>query len=130
MRRACLFLAFVLVSTFAACDDGGGSDSGPGADGGAGPDAGGSSEQDGAAGPASDGGGDPDADAGPDGGVNGPPARGFSVASKDVVIDPGQEITYCYYFRTPNTDALPIRKWKSTMTRRRARSSQRARSLR
>ena len=48
--------------------------------------------------------------------MNGPPARGFSVTSKDVVIDPGQELTYCYYFRTPNTDALPIRKWKSTMT--------------
>ncbi len=45
-----------------------------------------------------------------------PPARGFTVTSKEVVIQPGQEITYCYYFRTPNTEPLAIHKWSSTMT--------------
>ena len=29
---------------------------------------------------------------------------------------PGQEITYCYYFHTPNTTQLAIQKWSSDMT--------------
>ncbi|MBA3452085.1 MAG: hypothetical protein H0T42_03190 [Deltaproteobacteria bacterium] len=45
-----------------------------------------------------------------------PPARGFQVTSKDVTIMPGEEITYCYYFRTPNTEMMAINKWKSVMT--------------
>ena len=45
-----------------------------------------------------------------------PPARGFQVVSKDITIMPGQEITYCYYFRTPNTETMAINKWKSVMT--------------
>ncbi|MDX2088050.1 MAG: hypothetical protein SFX73_09375 [Kofleriaceae bacterium] len=45
-----------------------------------------------------------------------PPARGFQVVSKDVEILPGQEITYCYYFRTPNTEPMAVNKWKSVMT--------------
>jgi hypothetical protein len=45
-----------------------------------------------------------------------PPARGFQVVSTDITIDPGQEITYCYYFRTPNTEPMAISKWKSVMT--------------
>jgi hypothetical protein len=45
-----------------------------------------------------------------------PPARGFQVASPDVTINPGQEVTYCYYFRTPNTETMVIKKWSSAMT--------------
>jgi hypothetical protein len=62
--------------------------------------------------------------AGPMGGDDGsgsgsdidPPARGFQVVSKEIVIDAGQEITYCYYFRTPNTEPMAIHKWKSLMS--------------
>ncbi|HEU4734310.1 MAG TPA: hypothetical protein VFT22_40740 [Kofleriaceae bacterium] len=50
----------------------------------------------------------------PDG--SGPPARGFEVVSPDVTIMPGQEITYCYYFHTPNTETMVIKKWSSNMT--------------
>ena len=45
-----------------------------------------------------------------------PPARGFQITSADITIMPGQEITYCYYFRTPNTEPMAISKWKSVMT--------------
>ena len=40
----------------------------------------------------------------------------FRVTSKDVVLNPGQEITYCYYFHTPNTEQVVIKKWVSDMT--------------
>jgi hypothetical protein len=46
----------------------------------------------------------------------GPPARGFEVVSPEVTIMPGQEITYCYYFHTPNTEAMVVKKWSSEMT--------------
>ncbi|MDX2091461.1 MAG: hypothetical protein SFX73_26610 [Kofleriaceae bacterium] len=42
--------------------------------------------------------------------------RAFTITSPDVTIDPGDEITYCYYFKTPNTEDVVIRKWASTMT--------------
>ena len=45
-----------------------------------------------------------------------PPARGFQVMSPSVTIMPGQEITYCYYFHTPNTETMVIKKWSSVMT--------------
>lgn len=45
-----------------------------------------------------------------------PPARGFQVTSPEVTIMPGQEITYCYYFHTPNTETMVIKKWSSVMT--------------
>ncbi len=45
-----------------------------------------------------------------------PPARGFQIVSKDVTLQPGEETTYCYYFRTSNTESLAINKWKSVMT--------------
>jgi hypothetical protein len=51
----------------------------------------------------------------PDSGVA-PPSRGFQVASPEVTIMPGQEITYCYYFHTPNTETMVIKKWSSVMT--------------
>ena len=59
----------------------------------------------------------PAVDAAPGGdGALPPPARGFQVKSTDIVIEPGDEITYCYYFRTPNTEAMAINKWTSAMT--------------
>jgi hypothetical protein len=45
-----------------------------------------------------------------------PPDRGFQLVSADIVIEPGQEITYCWYFRTPNTEPMAIKKWQSAMT--------------
>ena len=45
-----------------------------------------------------------------------PPARGFQIVTPDITIEAGQEITYCYYFRTPNTESMAIKKWSSVMT--------------
>lgn len=56
----------------------------------------------------------PDAGADPDAAPD--PGRGFQIVSPDVTIQPGEEITYCYYFRTPNTEDLVIKKWASEMT--------------
>lgn len=39
----------------------------------------------------------------------------FTIRSPDVQIDPGQEIVYCYYFRTPNAEELAIKTWTSTL---------------
>jgi Copper type II ascorbate-dependent monooxygenase, C-terminal domain len=65
---------------------------------------------------ATDGDDSPDASI-PGGGISlDPPARGFQVVSPDVMIMPGQEITYCYYFHTPNTETMVIKKWVSAMT--------------
>ena len=47
-----------------------------------------------------------------------PPARGFQVTTPEVTIMPHQEITYCYYFHTPNTENMVIKKWSSSMTSR------------
>jgi hypothetical protein len=44
------------------------------------------------------------------------PDRGFQVISPDITIPPNTEITYCYYFRTPNTEPMQINRWKSEMT--------------
>jgi hypothetical protein len=62
-----------------------------------------------------DDGGGPDGPGSGDGGIT-PPVRGFQVVSPDVTVMPGQEITYCYYFRTPNTEEVAIKKWVSVMT--------------
>lgn len=60
---------------------------------------------------------DPGGDDGSGSGSNiDPPARGFQIQSTNIDIQPGQEITYCYYFRTPNTEPMAISKWKSVMT--------------
>jgi hypothetical protein len=40
----------------------------------------------------------------------------FTVQSDDITINPGQEITYCWYFHTPNNAAVNIHKFASTMT--------------
>jgi hypothetical protein len=45
---------------------------------------------------------------------NGTPA--FEITSPDVMLASGQEVTYCYYFHTSNTQTVSINKWVSTMT--------------
>lgn len=52
----------------------------------------------------------------PDASVIDPPARGFQVISPEITITAGQEITYCYYFKTPNTEDMVIKKWVSDMS--------------
>lgn len=90
--RHTLGFAFVLVTALAAC----GSDGTGGGGGG--------------------GGGDDDVQ--PDASVVDPPppTRGFQIISPEITINAGQEITYCYYFHTPNTEQMVIKKWSSTMT--------------
>jgi hypothetical protein len=44
----------------------------------------------------------------------GPPA--FEIMSPDVTLQPNQEVTYCYYFHTPNTATVNVNKWVSDMT--------------
>ncbi|MEO5625490.1 MAG: hypothetical protein ABIQ70_05740, partial [Dokdonella sp.] len=41
---------------------------------------------------------------------------GFQVLTPDIVVAPGEEATYCYYFHTPNTGTMGIRRWASTMS--------------
>lgn len=45
-----------------------------------------------------------------------PPARGFQLKSPDIKIPAGKEITYCWYFKVPTTEAYTIKKWSSHMT--------------
>jgi hypothetical protein len=52
---------------------------------------------------------------GPDAAMGGDTAA-FTIQSTDTVIMPGQEVTYCYYFHTPNTAALAVNKWVADMT--------------
>jgi hypothetical protein len=40
----------------------------------------------------------------------------LELTSPDVTIDPGQEVTFCWYFRTKNTKQLAINHWQSNMT--------------
>jgi hypothetical protein len=95
MRR----LAFALATLLAAC-------SRPPETIGLAPDAG--------TGGSADGGNDaaPTSDSGPPP----PPARGFRITSPDIPVYPGEEITFCYYFQTPNTTELSVKKWVSHMT--------------
>lgn len=39
---------------------------------------------------------------------------GFTITSPPLEVEPGQEVTYCYYFRTPNQAAAGIRRWQLT----------------
>ena len=57
--------------------------------------------------------------AGPDAGLDLDAATSpntLRIVTPDVVIEPGQEITYCYYFDMPNTEAVAIKRWASTMS--------------
>lgn len=55
-----------------------------------------------------------DPDAGADAAVVEPPT--FQLASPTIDLQPHTEVTFCYYFRTPNTEPLAIRRWASTMS--------------
>ena len=85
--RTSIGFAFVLVTALAACKGG---DTGTGGGGG-------------------------DDTTMPDAAVLQPPTRGFQIVSPEITITAGQEITYCYYFKTPNTDLMVIKKWESHM---------------
>jgi hypothetical protein len=45
-----------------------------------------------------------------------PPATGFQLVSPDITLVPGEEVTKCWYFQTPNTVELAVKKWESQMT--------------
>lgn len=47
------------------------------------------------------------------GGSTGAPA--FEIHSSNVTLMPGQEVTYCYYFHTSNTQTVAVNKWVSTL---------------
>jgi hypothetical protein len=58
----------------------------------------------------------PDGQTADDGGMSMmPPARGFQLMSSTIDIAPGDDKTYCFYFRTANTDELAIQRWASHM---------------
>jgi hypothetical protein len=40
----------------------------------------------------------------------------FEVVSKDAMLAPGEQITYCYFFHTSNTTDVLINRWVSDMT--------------
>ena len=44
-----------------------------------------------------------------------PPPSGVQLKTPDVDIDPGQNVTYCHYFRTSNSITLPVKRWVSEM---------------
>lgn len=49
------------------------------------------------------------------GGTMPPPAQGFRVTSPPIDISPGQDVAYCYYFRTPNLATLAVKRLASAM---------------
>jgi hypothetical protein len=40
----------------------------------------------------------------------------FTITSTDFMLQPGQEVTKCFYFHTPNTAEVVVNKWVSDMT--------------
>jgi hypothetical protein len=44
------------------------------------------------------------------------PYYGFTVATPGIEVAPGTSATYCYYFHSPNTSTLGVKRWASTMT--------------
>jgi len=55
-------------------------------------------------------------DALPPGDVGPPELPTFQIVSPTVDVNPGDDLTFCYYFHTPNTSDLAIKKWASHMT--------------
>jgi hypothetical protein len=49
---------------------------------------------------------------------SGPPQStlAFTITSSDLTLQPGDEITKCFYFHTPNTEDVLVNKWVSDMT--------------
>ncbi|HEY7372410.1 MAG TPA: hypothetical protein VIF57_09655 [Polyangia bacterium] len=50
------------------------------------------------------------------GGTGGGESAAFTVVTPDVTLQPAETASYCYYFHTPNTAALGIKRWTSDMT--------------
>src|SRR5262249_368725 len=50
---------------------------------------------------------------GPDSSTSAVPA--FEIKSADVTLQPGEQITYCYYTHTSNTTTALVNKWVSDM---------------
>lgn len=40
---------------------------------------------------------------------------GFQIQTPEMTVAPGEETTYCYYFRAPNAGATGVRRWSSLM---------------
>jgi hypothetical protein len=40
----------------------------------------------------------------------------FTITSSPLQLEPGQEVTKCFYFTMPNTETVSIAKWVSDMT--------------
>jgi hypothetical protein len=40
---------------------------------------------------------------------------GFQIDTPEVLIGPGEEITYCYYFETPNAESIGVKRWALTL---------------
>jgi hypothetical protein len=40
----------------------------------------------------------------------------FTITSKDITLQPGDEKTFCFYFHTPNPDTVAVAKWVSDMS--------------
>ena len=59
--------------------------------------------------------GDGDGDGSPDAG-DPPPAEGFRITTPDIAIQPGEEVTYCYYTTLPTTREMGVKEWSSIMT--------------
>jgi len=57
-----------------------------------------------------------DDDGTPDAAGSGTGSAAFTVRSSDLTLQPGDEITKCYYFHTSNTTPVPVNKWVSHMT--------------
>ncbi len=49
------------------------------------------------------------------GGTLPPPRDGFRIEFPEVEVFPGQDVSYCYYFRTPNAVTLPVARFTSEM---------------
>lgn len=49
------------------------------------------------------------------GGTQPPPAQGFQVTTPEIEIWPGQDLNYCYFFRTNNLDTMAIKRFTSEM---------------
>lgn len=45
-----------------------------------------------------------------------PPAQGFQVVTPIIELQPGAEVTYCYYTRMPNAELAGVKRWESKMT--------------
>jgi hypothetical protein len=41
--------------------------------------------------------------------------RGFQILTPEIVVAPGEESTYCYYFLAPDNGPLGVRRWSSKM---------------